>query len=153
MVPHADQWYLGDRDFSYLFILVNKCEACVQKVQTTWVALFAKVAVWLFRVLQQWDWDMWMRMNSVRKDRECVVPDISRTFHFGSRGINMNSYFHEVYFKKHTLNSVRNIRLKDVDRYVGLAWPVSPKSEIDFCDIKNLYYLFTSQNNDGWIWL
>lgn len=98
---------------------------------------------------KQWDWDMWMRMNSVRKDRECVVPDISRTFHFGSRGINMNSYFHEVYFKKHTLNSVRNIRLKDVDRYVGLAWPVSPKSEIDFCDIKNLYYLFTSQNNDG----
>lgn len=121
MVPHADLWCLGVRDFSYSFILVNKCEACVQKVQTTLVALFATVAVWLFRVLQQWDWDMWMRMNSVRKDRECVVPDISRTFHFGSRGINMNSYFHEVYFKKHTLNSVRNIRLKDVDRYVGLA--------------------------------
>lgn len=67
--------------------------------------------------VQQWDWDMWMRMNSVRKDRECIVPDVSRTYHFGSRGVNMNSYFQEVYFKKHTLNTVRHVKLKDVDRY------------------------------------
>lgn len=75
---------------------------------------------------------MWMRMNSVRKDRECIVPDVSRTYHFGSRGVNMNSYFQEVYFKKHTLNTVRHVTLKDVDRY-----------DQNYLSIKILYmYLF-----------
>ncbi len=40
-----------------------------------------------------WDWDMWMRLGEVRRGRECIVPDVSRTFHFGSLGLNMNSYF------------------------------------------------------------
>ena len=40
-----------------------------------------------------WDWDMWIRQPRVRKGRECVIPDISRTYHFGSQGINMNPYF------------------------------------------------------------
>ena len=25
--------------------------------------------------------------------RECIIPDISRTYHFGSTGLNMNPYF------------------------------------------------------------
>lgn len=53
-----------------------------------------------------WDWDMWMRMDQQRKGRECVIPDISRTFHFGARGINMNDYFQKLYFSKHSLNKV-----------------------------------------------
>jgi beta-1,2-N-acetylglucosaminyltransferase len=40
-----------------------------------------------------WDWDMWMRLEDVRRGRECLVPDVSRTYHFGSSGLNMNSYF------------------------------------------------------------
>ncbi len=49
-----------------------------------------KCIIYLF---QMWDWDMWMRLGEVRRGRECVVPDVSRTFHFGSLGLNMNSYF------------------------------------------------------------
>ncbi|MGH0122556.1 UNVERIFIED_CONTAM: hypothetical protein FKN15_038106 [Acipenser sinensis] len=62
-----------------------------------------------------WDWDMWMRMPEQRKDRECIVPDVSRSYHFGIIGLNMNGYFHEVYFKKHKLNTVPNVQFKKVD--------------------------------------
>ncbi|RXM31925.1 Protein O-linked-mannose beta-1,2-N-acetylglucosaminyltransferase 1, partial [Acipenser ruthenus] len=62
-----------------------------------------------------WDWDMWMRMPEQRKDRECIIPDVSRSYHFGIIGLNMNGYFHEVYFKKHKLNTVPNVQFKKVD--------------------------------------
>ena len=50
--------------------------------------------------------------------RECIIPDISRTYHFGASGLNMNPYFQEHYFKKHTLNTLPDITLHDVDRLV-----------------------------------
>lgn len=45
-------------------------------------------------LLQLWDWDMWMRMPEQRKGRECIIPDVSRSYHFGIIGLNMNGYFH-----------------------------------------------------------
>ena len=57
-----------------------------------------------------WDWDMWMRMDSNKKGRECVIPDVSRTYHFGAKGLNMNVFFQESYFKKHTLNTEPNVK-------------------------------------------
>ena len=62
-----------------------------------------------------WDWDMWMRLDVIRKGRECIIPDVSRTYHFGASGLNMNPYFQDHYFKKHTLNKVPNAQLRDVD--------------------------------------
>ncbi|GFR06941.1 protein O-linked-mannose beta-1,2-N-acetylglucosaminyltransferase 1 [Trichonephila clavata] len=62
-----------------------------------------------------WDWDMWMRLPDVRKGRECVVPDVSRTYHFGSSGLNMNSFFQDIYFKKHAFNTQPHVELKDLD--------------------------------------
>ncbi|XP_076800800.1 protein O-linked-mannose beta-1,2-N-acetylglucosaminyltransferase 1-like [Clavelina lepadiformis] len=64
---------------------------------------------------KQWDWDMWMRQPLIRKERECIIPDVSRTFHFGLSGINMNSYFHKLYFSQHRLNTEASVQLKDVD--------------------------------------
>ena len=63
-----------------------------------------------------WDWDMWMRLPDIRHGRECVVPDVSRTYHFGSSGINMNSYFQDVYFKKHAFNTLPDVRLENIER-------------------------------------
>ncbi|KAI1289784.1 Protein O-linked-mannose beta-1,2-N-acetylglucosaminyltransferase 1 [Halotydeus destructor] len=54
-----------------------------------------------------WDWDMWMRLPEVRRGRECLVPDVPRTFHFGATGLNMNGYFHDAYFKRHALQRAR----------------------------------------------
>jgi len=55
---------------------------------------------------QAHDWDMWIRTESMRKGRECIIPDISRTFHFGSTGTNINSYFQRQYFSHHAFNLV-----------------------------------------------
>ena len=62
-----------------------------------------------------WDWDMWMRLPENRLERECIIPDISRTYHFGSKGLNMHPYFQEMYFKKHALNTETNVRF-DVEK-------------------------------------
>lgn len=62
-----------------------------------------------------WDWDMWMRMPEQRKGRECLIPDVSRSYHFGIIGLNMNGYFHEVYFKKHKFNTVPHVEMKKVE--------------------------------------
>ncbi|CAO2588588.1 Protein O-linked-mannose beta-1,2-N-acetylglucosaminyltransferase 1 [Lemmus lemmus] len=63
-----------------------------------------------------WDWDMWMRMPEQRRGRECIIPDVSRSYHFGIVGLNMNGYFHEAYFKKHKFNTVPGVQLRNVDR-------------------------------------
>lgn len=71
---------------------------------------------------KRWDWDMWMRLPSVRKGRECLYPDISRTYHFGTKGLNMNPYFQEMYFKKHSLNTLPHIVLNDLDKLESAAY-------------------------------
>ncbi|XP_034231426.1 protein O-linked-mannose beta-1,2-N-acetylglucosaminyltransferase 1-like [Thrips palmi] len=71
---------------------------------------------------KMWDWDMWMRMPEVRKGRECVVPDVSRTYHFGSSGLNMNSYFQEVYFKQHSFNTQSYVQLINIDSVKKLKY-------------------------------
>ncbi|XKL66269.1 hypothetical protein PGB90_009689 [Kerria lacca] len=63
---------------------------------------------------KQWDWDMWMRSSSVRKDRECIVPEVSRTYHFGSLGLNINTFFQDVYFKTHSFNVQPFVKLSNV---------------------------------------
>ena len=83
-----------------------------------------------------WDWDMWMRLPENRLDRECIIPDISRTYHFGSKGLNMHPYFQEMYFKKHALNTEPNVHFdvekmrkenyeKEIKRLLRLAIHVS----------------------------
>ena len=59
---------------------------------------------------QYWDWDMWMRLDGNIKGRECIIPDVSRTYHFGAKGLNVNVFFQEAYFLKHTLNTQTGIR-------------------------------------------
>lgn len=62
------------------------------------------------------DWDMWIRTESVRKGRECLIPDISRTFHFGSTGTNINSYFQKQYFSKHAFNLIFQDKFVNLDK-------------------------------------
>ena len=58
---------------------------------------------------------MWMRMEGNKKGRECIIPDISRTYHFGAKGLNVGSFMQQIYFKKHSLNKERNVKL-DVNK-------------------------------------
>lgn len=54
---------------------------------------------------------MWMRYRENRKGRECIIPDLSRTYHFGARGLNMNSFMQDVYFTSHAINTQPNVKL------------------------------------------
>uniref|UniRef100_A0A023EZ29 Protein O-linked-mannose beta-1,2-N-acetylglucosaminyltransferase n=1 Tax=Triatoma infestans TaxID=30076 RepID=A0A023EZ29_TRIIF len=67
---------------------------------------------------KMWDWDMWMRMSEIRKGRECVIPEVSRTFHFGASGINMNSYFQDRYFKSHSFNTQPHAKLHNIESVI-----------------------------------
>ena len=58
-----------------------------------------------------WDWDMWMRTPNQRKDRECIIPDISRTYHFGAKGLNVGPAMNDAYFKRHAINTVPNVKI------------------------------------------
>ena len=60
---------------------------------------------------QSADWDMWMRLPSIIKGRECIIPDISRTYHFGAKGLNVGSFMQNIYFKHHALNKETNVKL------------------------------------------
>ncbi|XP_027430301.1 protein O-linked-mannose beta-1,2-N-acetylglucosaminyltransferase 1 isoform X1 [Zalophus californianus] len=71
-----------------------------------------------------WDWDMWMRMPEQRRGRECIIPDVSRSYHFGIVGLNMNGYFHEAYFKKHKFNTVPGVQLRNVNSLKKEAYEV-----------------------------
>ena len=57
------------------------------------------------------DWDMWMRASFNRKGRECIIPDISRTYHFGGKGLNVGGPMQARYFEKHALNTEPNVKL------------------------------------------
>lgn len=61
------------------------------------------------------DWDMWMRASFNRKERECIIPDISRTYHFGGKGLNVGGAMQALYFEKHTLNTEPHVKL-DVEK-------------------------------------
>lgn len=69
-------------------------------------------------MLQTWDWDMWMRKSSVRKNRECIIPDVPRTYHFGVTGVNMNSFFHESYFRRRAINNIPDVQLHQINQLV-----------------------------------
>ena len=62
-----------------------------------------------------WDWDMWMRTDHMRKGRECIVPDTSRTYHFGAIGLNVGMYFQKMYFSTRVLNDKSGVTF-DVEK-------------------------------------
>ena len=62
-----------------------------------------------------WDWDIWTRTNKPRKGRECIIPDVPRTFHFGEAGLNVNEYFFEVHFASRRLNTPMDVKF-DIEK-------------------------------------
>ena len=57
------------------------------------------------------DWDMWTRALEQMKGRECIIPDISRTYHFGTKGLNIGSFMQAIYFQHHAFNKLPNVKL------------------------------------------
>jgi hypothetical protein len=46
-----------------------------------------------------------------------ITPDVSRTFHFGRKGANVNNDgYYILYYHPHVVNKVPNVRLRGLDR-------------------------------------
>ena len=82
-----------------------------------------------------------MRSPGIRKERECVVPDVSRTFHFGAKGLNINPYMHKLYFTERAFNTKTNVTFntnmlyassyeKEITRLIRYACAVSVLEDI-----------------------
>ena len=71
---------------------------------------------WLFR--SSWPaayWDDWMRLSSVRQGRQCIRPEICRTYNFGEQGSSHGQYY-ERYLRPIKLNDVAvDWREQDLD--------------------------------------
>ena len=57
------------------------------------------------------DWDIWTRQDEQLKGRECIIPDISRTYHFGTKGLNVGSFMQAIYFQSHAFNKLPHVKL------------------------------------------
>ncbi|CAL4172748.1 unnamed protein product, partial [Meganyctiphanes norvegica] len=58
-----------------------------------------------YEVLPMWpppekdhDWDVWFRLSKIRGGRECIVPDVSRTFHFALAGTHIQPQMQQAHF-------------------------------------------------------
>ncbi|XP_037081719.1 protein O-linked-mannose beta-1,2-N-acetylglucosaminyltransferase 1-like [Pollicipes pollicipes] len=67
---------------------------------------------------ETFDWDVLLRLGSIRRGRDCIIPDVSRTYHFGFVGNHVNSGMQFAFFYDHALNTIPDVKLKDVDRMV-----------------------------------
>ncbi|KAK3875898.1 hypothetical protein Pcinc_019260 [Petrolisthes cinctipes] len=61
------------------------------------------------------DWDMWLRLPELQRGRECLVPEVSRTFHFGSTGAHLTAHFHAKYYSQASFNVHPDVDLKGLD--------------------------------------
>lgn len=50
-------------------------------------------------------WDDWMRLNATRRGRQCIRPEVCRTYNFGREGTSHGQYFAQ-YLADIALNDV-----------------------------------------------
>ncbi|KAF0293198.1 Protein O-linked-mannose beta-1,2-N-acetylglucosaminyltransferase 1 [Amphibalanus amphitrite] len=62
-----------------------------------------------------YDWDLWVRKDSNRLGRECVIPDVSRTYHFGISGSHASGAYHALYYQDHAINQRPDVQLRNVN--------------------------------------
>ncbi|XP_065908430.1 protein O-linked-mannose beta-1,2-N-acetylglucosaminyltransferase 1-like [Dysidea avara] len=55
-------------------------------------------------------WDGWLREPAQRKGRECIMPDVCRTFHF-TTGVHISEYQQHRHFDTHSFNDERSLHL------------------------------------------
>ncbi|XP_037080675.1 protein O-linked-mannose beta-1,2-N-acetylglucosaminyltransferase 1-like [Pollicipes pollicipes] len=63
---------------------------------------------------KDWDWDMWFRTEVVSLYRECIIPDVSRTYHFAYLGGHVYSFLQLQYFSDKSLNTLPDVELYNV---------------------------------------
>ena len=85
--------------------VLEKCQpALKKKIFKDWEPKWPSI-----EKLDWLDWDIWTRLDEQRKGRECIIPDIPRTYHF-SVGSHVSESFQKRYFQNKSLNHQTGIR-------------------------------------------
>ncbi|XP_068220210.1 protein O-linked-mannose beta-1,2-N-acetylglucosaminyltransferase 1-like [Palaemon carinicauda] len=75
-------------------------------------------------VIQKWvpegvgDWDYWLAWEDLRRGRDVVFPEVSRTFHAGSSGVHVSGFEQETYFNRMIFNQQPDVKLNDITSVV-----------------------------------
>ncbi|XP_043191250.1 protein O-linked-mannose beta-1,2-N-acetylglucosaminyltransferase 1-like [Amphibalanus amphitrite] len=96
-----------------------------------------KRSFFLEEVLPRWppawseyDWDVLLRLDQFRRGRDCVIPDVSRTYHFGFIGQHVNSGMQFKMYYDHALNRDPDVRLRNVDDMIYHRYEAQLMEEI-----------------------
>nr|XP_045582810.1 protein O-linked-mannose beta-1,2-N-acetylglucosaminyltransferase 1-like isoform X2 [Procambarus clarkii] len=68
------------------------------------------------------DWDIWVRHPGVLGGRECVVPDVSRTFHIGLMGSHAAGLLHTAFFANKPIPAQAHFPLQGVHRLTEMEY-------------------------------
>ena len=68
-------------------------------------------------LFQPHDWDYFIGSDIVREDRECIIPDINRSYHWSTMGFHVKASFSAEYFYlSRYLNKEPNVKLQPVEK-------------------------------------
>ncbi|XP_047738841.1 protein O-linked-mannose beta-1,2-N-acetylglucosaminyltransferase 1 isoform X2 [Hyalella azteca] len=87
------------------------------------------------------DWDMWLRIDENAAQRECVIPAVSRVFHYGLTGAHVRGPMTIAHFAGHLTTSQPNIWLKDTHKLVQTEYE---KSIYELLESPNIVFHNTS---------
>lgn len=110
-------------------------------------------------------WDHWLRHNLRRRNRQCLFPEISRTFHSGYLGSHSSSDLYDQYFRDIQLNVEPFVRLGihgsldylDLSKYEQHFFSmmndpdtvfINSLEELNSVSEKNVVISYKSQNSD-----
>ncbi|XP_065845188.1 protein O-linked-mannose beta-1,2-N-acetylglucosaminyltransferase 1-like [Oscarella lobularis] len=63
-----------------------------------------------------WSWDLWLREAAQTKERDSIFPDVSRVYHIGRNGLNVNGYYFDQYFKNRAMNKDQTPVFVDINQ-------------------------------------
>ena len=90
---------------------------------------FLSRKLWENELMSKWPrthWDHWMRDEKQYASRDCVYPEVTRTFHAGIKGTFMDLNTHEKYFKDVGYQTDNSFR------WTGLEWQtITPRTGYD----------------------
>ncbi|CAL4186900.1 unnamed protein product, partial [Meganyctiphanes norvegica] len=87
------------------------------------------------------DWDVWMRLSKIRGGRECIVPDVSRTFHFAQAGTHVQPLMQQAQFAGHIVTTNHRIKLDNVERMTLSEYE---EDLVNLLQSPNIHYVNTS---------
>ena len=65
--------------------------------------------------MKEHDWDYFIGSDIVQAKRECIVPEINRSYHWATMGFHVKaSYFSEHSYLKRNLNRIENVQLRNI---------------------------------------